>query len=527
MITHYQGARSLLQAFLLLAICCWSSTSYAQTKINPNQIASGSVSANVTWLGTNTFKNLNNIQLADQFSGSDCGAKINAALFALSGPGEVWVNQNCGTSWTTAVTLGTNQVLRFIQGGTYSTSAIITLGRGAEILGTSEGEGITSCGGANSLPAVVTLQMANSANLAELIDITGGNAVIHGIALNGNASNNASAGPNIYVNGALRVTIEHVVTSNSVSHGISMYSSGTSNASGSGKLFRVMSCQNGGDGVFSQGTADWYVSNSEFESNTSNGIELSDSPTWRVEHNDLGYNGGQGIYVYGSGTGLGANGEIIVGNQFASAKNDIDISGWGQSSSVQVSRMNVIVGNEFYGCSLRRDATYDGIYIQDSGDNVVGPNTFQIIASHRLNSLVHINQTTSSREDGDSLIGNTRMANGAEVAVGYINNNAPYTYEVANADGVLYAKSTAGISGGQLYIYESGSCTMSSGACSAHPLTKTYSTAPRCFGSWTGSGTLTGILKFPSTTSTVTPASSVGSDTAVVNWECHAASSSF
>lgn len=79
----------------------------------------------------------------------------------------------------------------------------------------------------------------------------------------------------------------------------------------------------------------------------------------------------------------------------------------------------------------------------------------------------------------------------------------------------------------QLYVGESGSCTMVSGTCSAQSLTKTYSTAPRCFASWNGSGTLTGILKVPSTTSTVTPASSVNTDTAVVNWECHAASTSF
>jgi hypothetical protein len=78
-----------------------------------------------------------------------------------------------------------------------------------------------------------------------------------------------------------------------------------------------------------------------------------------------------------------------------------------------------------------------------------------------------------------------------------------------------------------LWVNESGSCTMSSGTCSAQGLTHTYRAAPRCFANWTGSGTLTGLLKVPSTTTTVTPASSVGTDTAVVNWECHLANSSF
>lgn len=67
---------------------------------------------------------------------------------------------------------------------------------------------------------------------------------------------------------------------------------------------------------------------------------------------------------------------------------------------------------------------------------------------------------------------------------------------------------------------ENGSCTMAAGTCSAQTLAQTYSAAPACFANWTGAGTLTGLLKVPSTTTTVTPASSVGTDTAVVNWGC-------
>ena len=67
-----------------------------------------------------------------------------------------------------------------------------------------------------------------------------------------------------------------------------------------------------------------------------------------------------------------------------------------------------------------------------------------------------------------------------------------------------------------------GSCTMASGTCSAQTFagSQTLQFAPQCFGSWTGTGTLTGILKFPSTTTTVTPASSVGTDSAQVNFVC-------
>lgn len=69
-------------------------------------------------------------------------------------------------------------------------------------------------------------------------------------------------------------------------------------------------------------------------------------------------------------------------------------------------------------------------------------------------------------------------------------------------------------------ITDEGQCTMTSGTCGAQSLGSTYSSAPKCFANWTGTGTLTGILKVPSTTTTVAPASTVGTDTAQVNWAC-------
>lgn len=71
--------------------------------------------------------------------------------------------------------------------------------------------------------------------------------------------------------------------------------------------------------------------------------------------------------------------------------------------------------------------------------------------------------------------------------------------------------------------FDQGQCTMVSGSCGAQPLGELYHGAPLCFGNWTGTGTLAGTLKFPTVTgppSTVTPSSSTGTDTAVVNWFC-------
>lgn len=78
-------------------------------------------------------------------------------------------------------------------------------------------------------------------------------------------------------------------------------------------------------------------------------------------------------------------------------------------------------------------------------------------------------------------------------------------------------------SGTVAHVPTSGNCTMVAGTCAAQSFGVTYVSAPVCFASWNGTGALAGILKVPSTTTTVTPASSNGADTAVTNWRCVAA----
>jgi hypothetical protein len=71
---------------------------------------------------------------------------------------------------------------------------------------------------------------------------------------------------------------------------------------------------------------------------------------------------------------------------------------------------------------------------------------------------------------------------------------------------------------GRLQLKDQGTCTMAAGTCSAQALGSTYTGTPLGFVTWAGGGTCTGILKAASTTTTVTPSSSVGTDTCVVNW---------
>lgn len=74
--------------------------------------------------------------------------------------------------------------------------------------------------------------------------------------------------------------------------------------------------------------------------------------------------------------------------------------------------------------------------------------------------------------------------------------------------------------GARVQLADQGSCTMTAGVCSAQALGSTYSSAPNCYGSWTGTGALAGALKMPSTTTTVTPTSSNAADTAQIKWVC-------
>ena len=105
---------------------------------------------------------------ANSQTGSDCGAKINAASTALGGPGEIWINQLCGTAWTTAVNISANyQTLRFIQGGTYSSTTANTIsgvGSGIESALCAENDPVTA--GHN---CAVLFRQANSVRILRIL----------------------------------------------------------------------------------------------------------------------------------------------------------------------------------------------------------------------------------------------------------------------------------------------------------------------------------------------------------------------
>lgn len=124
----------------------------------------------------------------------------------------------------------------------------------------------------------------------------------------------------------------------------------------------------------------------------------------------------------------------------------------------------------------------------------------------------------------------TGLGNPGDYCINYGTTGASGTQVNPGATGVCVKGGTGnfGFGGnkGQHFITQasgsdtSGACTMTAGACAAINFTAAYNSTPACIVTWTGGGTLTGILKSNATTSQIAPSSSVNTDTAVVNYIC-------
>ena len=335
--------------------------------------------------------NVNNTRFADQYPGSDCGAKINAADTELgSTAGEIWVNNSCGLAWTNLVNLHSGHVLRFSQGGTYSLAAGITMA------GNSLLAGVASAMAVNTTPAVM-LQMASGQNLSALITVDGPSAVIQDLAIEGNKSNNATGGSGIVAtHKASRLELNRVTVGNFQINGVTL------NGVASPKIFKLMSYQNSNDGLYCNGTSgggDAYVTDSEFENNHGNGVEINSCPAWRINHSDFGQNsqtvhGSCGLNIYGASRAP-ANFEIITNNQFGGQyRDDLCINGSGNTSGG-----SNIIGNSFIGSGfLLTPNTYSHLVLVEGGLNVINGNVFS--ASPRRTSNQYAISVTETHPGG-------------------------------------------------------------------------------------------------------------------------------
>jgi hypothetical protein len=385
---------------VLLTLCSAAFAQQGGNSVVTNSVNAGSIGG--TTPGTGAFTSVNSRLFADLYAGSDCGAKVNAALTALDGPGNVEMTPACGNI-TTAITLGSNQHL-FARPGTYNQSAIITVGFNASV----------QCDPDSDVPGTAEgtcyFSQPNSTNLAEMFFLDNDDAALVNVTVFGNGANNSTAGPNILITG-LRSRLSHVNSENAKTNGVYVGASATTaNVGAASKLDHVMILDNLGDGVKCSSSSDLFIGDeSEIENNGGNGINLYDCGGARIQFTDISGNTLDGLYNSGISTGVisGYNIQInsnVFSNQY---ENDIEIQGWDSSAGTWSSRFNGIVGNIFQGSENHGGNTYDAIKIQDSGDNTINGNTVMDIngSTYEFHAGVQIIQTHT--ENPDNISGNT------------------------------------------------------------------------------------------------------------------------
>lgn len=397
-----------------------------------------SVTGPASFSGTLSTKYLENIRYADQFSGSDCGAKINAAFTDLNGtPGEVWVNQSAGLTISTAVTIPQYCVLRFIQGGTYTVSAIITLASdGSVLIGQPQS---SSGGGNNSNHGPVLLKEANGANLAAVIKIIGYGGYVGYVTVDGNQANNSSGQYGIWVYHASRVKLVHASAQNCKSHNILVESSAwPANESAGGYIENSISLNAVGSAVQLLRTADWTFNKVEFE-NSNIGFDSVDSATSRLSNCDFGGNTTHGLSSTFTNNAAGSAGFVVVGSQFgnngaggSASSCDIFVNAYGSGTTAGVApagRGNVIVGNQFVSSSGH---SHLGVQITDSGFNSIVGNTFDNFNGAALFTTAIQLRSVNATEGVDTVVGNVieGWGSGGGASLTAVAN----TYAMANTD---------------------------------------------------------------------------------------------
>ena len=304
---------------------------------------------------TNLPYTLASIRIAEAYTGADCGAKINAADANLgSAPGEIWVSQACGTTWSTEVSLQANHTLRFVQGGIYKTSAPLVIGQQSSIVcGAPASEGGSNC----------TLQAANG--IATDFITLGTQSTIRDMTIDGNESGGGMSGASNCLikesNSSTpvsygRITIDHTSITGSSGNGLCVISQTVPRIESSIVSF------NSADGIYCESSADFFVSDTEIEQNGLNGLELNNCPAARINHSDFGMNGatasgcasstppagyyGQ-LYIHGTTNAWNTAGyQIITANQFGNGcGTHIYIAGGSQNPTTA----NTISGNQFEG----------------------------------------------------------------------------------------------------------------------------------------------------------------------------------
>ena len=376
---------------------------------------------------------VNNVFNASAFPGSDCGAKIVAALTSSSGlngqPGTVQVNNACGMAWTTAVTVGTNQSLQLTQAGVYTVTQPITLGQEASL------SAATPRGSSNF--SAYTLQAAAGAGLTNLLTMDEGSTVAD-INLDGNQANGGMTGLSSAVlttvtNGGQKIKDTFAINSSGIGFSITQENVDISHS---------FAQFNEGQGLLCTDTADlWISGESQFESNGLSGIELNGCGSVRVVHADVSGNGSSGvagttgcsIYIHGTVAHISNTNiftEVQSGNDFFEDVCDIGFDPVGGNFG---NASNTFIGYQSLGSPNRTANTVPAILAQDmNGDQFIGGTLLP--GPHAASFGIEFTETSSGRANASTVIGvdfNTGFG-----TANYISSTANQNYFNGNVEGL-------------------------------------------------------------------------------------------
>ena len=285
---------------------------------------------------------------------------------------------------------------------------------------------------------VAPLLTLNDASFMTLSDLTfaGGQ---YGVLVE-NSSNNLNAGyltltnntvDGLLVENSLDLTLEHDTATDNAEDGIVIQSGSTVS-----DLGYLTVTGNGGDGLYVNGIVTT-LHNSSFTYNDGNGITFDTSGSATIQDNVMANNGGDGIFVDVTGTGLVTIGNANLTQNLGNIVSDNGASGIYTSGDVLVAG-NVISGSQ--------SSTGAGVYLNFSGeisDNDIFDNYAGIITVDS-NSTVDYNRVYDNVGTGISVSQSSPVYDNViySNSVGlYLNSS--YMGEINN--NLIYANTTQGI----------------------------------------------------------------------------------
>lgn len=389
-------------------------------------------------------------EVANDYAGGDCGAKINAALSSAGAYGVVLVDQSCGTTWTTAVVASAFQVIRFVQGGTYLLQNTVTAGH-------IEGTGFGAPHITGNAPT--RLKQDDSQNLAFIVKVNTDAGSIRNLEIDGNKANNTGSTDAIWIDGARGVLLDSVYAHSADGHGIYVKSTTTANNdAGITKVVRSVIYDHDGDCYHSEDALDAFLSLSEFES-CAYGIYLEDSGAARIEGGDIAGNTTAGLYATGTTGQLLSSFLIILGNQFGNgASNDLVIDGHDGTGYVSIT--NTIMANVFFGGGNRTSNTTDAIRLEDSYNNTVIGNVINSETANTYRYGIRVVDTGSTvldtwfanRFTGTFGTGEELGKAGLTVSC----NGDCNVFDMGVMGGDLYLGGGVGVTGSTLFLHAGG-----------------------------------------------------------------------